>query len=61
MSEQNAVRKRRGWVIKLVREGCYLAVSGRKKEGEMLSPSWCTQSINVNSLQGSTHTHTHPL
>ena len=33
-SEQNAVRKQRGWVMRLVRGGCYLAVSERKKKGK---------------------------
>ena len=31
-SEQNAVRKQRGWVIRLERGVCYLAVSEQKRE-----------------------------
>ena len=43
-SEQNAVRQQR--MGNKIREGgvCYLAVSQQKKEGEMMSLFWCTQS-----------------
>ena len=63
-SEQNAVRKQRGWVMILVRVEVLPCSELTKKEREMLSLFWCTQSnLNictdslikfVNSLQGST-------
>ena len=44
-SEQNAVRKQRGWVIRLVRGGGGATLQCvNNKEGEKLSLFWCTQS-----------------
>ena len=52
-SQQNAVRKQRGWVMLLVRGGVLPCSEWTKKEGEMLSPSCCIQSINCqNPLMG---------